>query len=523
MQVLLVDDDRLCVEGIYCSVDWSELGIEEVYMAYSMAQAQEIFRTKEVSIILCDVEMPRGSGLDLLRWVKEEGYQPVSVLLTSYATFQYAKQAIELGVMDYLTKPADPEALEKMFLRAVDKVMEEQEQKHYQELASYWNANERRRIHRFWREVLEQQIMPDSEAIREQARKEHLVFQEENRYLPILFQIHGNSSVTSWQDPEETLQKEMNRLVFENWDQVVVAYNDNFLLTIVEYADEFAKHREKLEQNCRLYRKECQSRFQVSLSCYLGKFLESGDLAAQYQRLLEMGRDNVTERSGVFKVEEERPNLSYQRPPLENWMESFENGKYGKTVENLKKFLEQSAHERKINRAILGQLFQDFLQAFYVAADRKGLQAHLLFQDEVSMKLYRKATDSVREFLECAEHIIEKTASHAELADNTDSVVKQVERYIEEHLGEDLSRNGLAEMVCLSPDYLTRMFRQEKEMSLSEYITLRRMKEAGRLLLTTDLSVGDIAWQVGYENAAYFTKVFREKHGVTPAKFRNQK
>lgn len=445
------------------------------------------------------------------------------MLLTSYATFQYAKQAIELGVMDYLTKPASQEALKEMFGRAVEKVREEQTKKRDKELASYWNANERRRIHRFWREVLEQQITPDSEAIREQAGKEHLVFREENRYLPILFQIHGNGSVKSWLDSEETLQNELKRTVFDEWDQVVVAYNDNFLLTIVEYAEDFRQHREKLEQNCRLYRKECQNRFQVSVSCYLGEFLESGDLAAQYQRLLEMGRDNVTERSGIWKIEEERPILVYQRPPVEVWVEAFENGKYDQTVERLQRYLEQSSHERKLNREILGQLFQDFLQAFYVAADRKGLQAHLLFQDEKSVKLYQKAADSVRDFMEWAVHIIEKTASHVEMTDNTDSVVKQVERYIGEHLGEELSRTELAEMVCLSPDYLTKMFRQEKGVSLSEYITLQRMKEAQRLLLKTDLSVGDIAWQVGYENVAYFTKVFREKHGVTPAKFRNQK
>lgn len=521
MNILIVDDDMLCVEGIKYSVQWEKLGIYQVFAAYSMEQAQKVFREQSIQIILCDVEMPRGSGLDLLKWVQREGYHPVSILLTSYATFQYAKEAISLGCMDYLTKPAGTEELLRVFRQAIQKVREDNEQKLNKELAGYWNENEKKRVHRFWREVLEEKITPDSNVIREQALREHLVFNEENRYLPILFQIHRAENEVSWTDCGEELQKKLQRLVFQEWDEVVQAYNADTLLVIVGCAGDFENCREEFRERSREYAAKCRKQPGVSISCYLGRFLESGDLAAQYQALLQAAGDNVTEKAGVYLIEDQRQETVYQRPPIEKWTGYFEKGMYEEMIQRLEQYLDTAVREGKMNRKILEQLYQDFLQAFYGAVDQKCVQAHLLFQDPESVNLYKKAARSVRDFKRWAVHMIQKAASYVKMAENANSVVHRVERYIEENLGEELNRTQLAEMVFLSPDYLTKVFRQEKGISLSEYITTRRMEEAERLLMKTDLPIGDIAYQVGYGNAAYFTKVFREKHQMTPAKFRS--
>lgn len=83
--VLIVDDEVLCAEGVKCSTDWNALEVDQVYTAYSMKQAMKVLEEHEVDIILTDVEMPKGTGLDLLEWVREGGMNPVSILLTSYA------------------------------------------------------------------------------------------------------------------------------------------------------------------------------------------------------------------------------------------------------------------------------------------------------------------------------------------------------------------------------------------------------------------------------------------------------
>lgn len=83
-----------------------------------------------------------------------------------------------------------------------------------------------------------------------------------------------------------------------------------------------------------------------------------------------------------------------------------------------------------------------------------------------------------------------------------------------------MNRNQLAGLVYMSADYLSKLFLQEIGCKLSEYIISARIKAASKLLEETDLTVGEVADKVGYSNLAYFTKVFREKNGSTPAVYR---
>ena len=108
MNILLVDDEIYAVEAIREMVDWNALDISEVSVAYSMRQAQRVLEEKSVDILLSDIEMPRGSGLELLAWIREKGLPVVSIFLTSHANFSYANQAIRLDTFDYVLKPVDP-------------------------------------------------------------------------------------------------------------------------------------------------------------------------------------------------------------------------------------------------------------------------------------------------------------------------------------------------------------------------------------------------------------------------------
>ena len=519
IQVLIVDDEIHCAEGVKCTMDWEKLGVMQIFTAYSLKQAQKVFQQQQIHIILCDVEMPKGSGLELLQWVREHGYRPVSILLTSYATFQYAKQAIELECMDYLLKPASREALMEVLYRAVERVKEQWKKEENTQLASYWNANEKKRVQRFWREVLEKEIPPDSTAILDQAREEHLVFHENNRYLPILFKIFDVNYGENRKDLMETIMRKMQSGIWGAMEETVTAFAADHFLVIAGFAEK--GQEQKLECSCGEFISECKKELGVSIACYMGELRESGDLAFQYQALLREEKNNVMERSGVFFLHAGREKFTYQRPDIEQWTDFFSKGAYEAAIHDIERYLDTMVHERKVNREMLEHLFQDFIQDIYIAIRESGVQAHLLFQDDESADLFKNATISVRNFKKWAIYIIQKAGSYVEMVERTDSVVSRLEKYIRNHLGEELSRNQLAEYVYLSPDYLARMFRQEKGVSLSNYITLERLEKGKRLLRETNMTVGDIAYQVGYGNLAYFTKVFREKNGVTPAQFRN--
>lgn len=131
MKFLMVDDEMYALKGIMDSVDWSILQFEEVLMANSYSQAVNLFNQHEIAILLCDIEMPMGNGLELVEWVGKNSPDTVCIILSCHDEFSFAKRAISLRCQDYLLKPVDPNALVEVLLKAKAEYLKGREQKLY--------------------------------------------------------------------------------------------------------------------------------------------------------------------------------------------------------------------------------------------------------------------------------------------------------------------------------------------------------------------------------------------------------
>ena len=110
-QILIVDDDVLFLQAICADTDFESIGFSQVHTASSAQEARSILAHMPIRVLLCDIEMPGESGLDLLRWVQERQLSVVTILLTCYSSFDYAQRAIRLGVFDYVLKPVRSDLL----------------------------------------------------------------------------------------------------------------------------------------------------------------------------------------------------------------------------------------------------------------------------------------------------------------------------------------------------------------------------------------------------------------------------
>lgn len=126
MNVLIVDDDMLSADGVAQNIDWKSLGILQAYTAYSMKKAMEFFENYQIEILICDIEMPRGNGIELMEWVRENRPGVVCIFLTSYHDFEYARNAVRLHVFEYCLKPCEYEKLSEVILGAVKEVRKNQ-------------------------------------------------------------------------------------------------------------------------------------------------------------------------------------------------------------------------------------------------------------------------------------------------------------------------------------------------------------------------------------------------------------
>lgn len=120
--VLLVDDEIVAVNALLRRVDWGQYQIASPLVALSMAQAKDHFAIHRIDLMLCDIEMPKGSGLELFEWVKLHHPQTECVFVTCHPDFDYVRKAMQLGSLDYVLKPIDYEELGAVLRHAIKRL-----------------------------------------------------------------------------------------------------------------------------------------------------------------------------------------------------------------------------------------------------------------------------------------------------------------------------------------------------------------------------------------------------------------
>ncbi|HHV97282.1 MAG TPA: helix-turn-helix transcriptional regulator [Clostridiaceae bacterium] len=115
---------------------------------------------------------------------------------------------------------------------------------------------------------------------------------------------------------------------------------------------------------------------------------------------------------------------------------------------------------------------------------------------------------------------ISNIVSEKESRSRTSEVIKSAINYIIDNINSDITLNDIAEHVSLSPNYLSKIFKDETGKNIQDFITQERMERAKKLLLSTNMKIEEISFEVGYNNTAYFIRRFKEMYGKTPKKFR---
>jgi AraC-like DNA-binding protein len=100
--------------------------------------------------------------------------------------------------------------------------------------------------------------------------------------------------------------------------------------------------------------------------------------------------------------------------------------------------------------------------------------------------------------------------------------MKHVLQYIHEHIADDIEVETLARIACVTKTYFIRLFKQEFGLSPVQYINKKRVERSQLLLFTTDLSVREVAYQLGISDHSYFCRLFRKMVGITPKEYRCQ-
>jgi two-component system, response regulator YesN len=529
LHLLIVDDEILFVEGLKSELDWEALGIGQVFTAYNIRQAKEIFEVHRIDLMLCDIEMPRGNGLELLSWVKEVHPETESIFLTCHADFQYAQQAVQLGSFDYLLKPVPPSKLEMVIQKAREKISQKSELQQYSQYGQFWFRYQPLLIERFWLDILHQTIPSSPGAISKAAGDRNIPYSEEMRFLPLLMSIqryHKDLSLRDEKILEYALQNSLEEMVTGLKKNVhIFALGERKLLAILSWDQGSLSEMEQLKAGCTAYIESCQQYFYCDLSIYMGKQAYGHEVAAIVRELSNLNKNNVAYSNKVFQLTGMPVNSSEDLtlPDMNVWSVMLKEGAVQEVFSEAEQFLSGLVNRSGLDAGVLHQFQHDLLQLVYYVLKLKGIQAHQLLRDSETLDLSERAVCSITDMKAWVRHIMSRSFQYARTVEQSQSVTERVKAYISLHMNDhELSREAIANHVYLNMDYMDRIFKKETGLSVTEYLTYERLNLAKELLAKTDLSIGSIALQAGYSNFAHFSKRFKSVVMMNPNEYRQQ-
>ena len=529
MRILIVDDEIYAVEAIREMIDWQALGIDEVLTAYSMRQAQKLLTEKAVDILLCDIEMPQGSGLELVSWIREKEMKLVTVFLTSHANFKYANQAIRLEIFDYILKPADPEELFGVLQRAAARAQEQYTRFARMEMAQFWEDSFVRQCEEFITRIADGRLPADRETILHEAARLHLERLDfDSRFYVALIQLRAETD-----DEKE-------------WGKGLTEYGLKNILAEIFYDDAQSVHSQSDVSHMGVYCKRglpliprlmerhylvlvnanlvgekefsalcnscvsgCQQGLPVAVTVYPHSAVPIEQLEQTTAQLLAHAADNILYDNTVYSPLDDRITADNER----EWDQLLSEQP---DAEQLGELLDCAARSGMVTRRYLSHIYD--LTCQYLHKQLPGGISGMNLTVEKARAT--SSLDGMKDWLGGA--FAQLPHREIETPAESQNVIGVVRRYIREHIDEELGRNELAGLVYLNPDYLSHIFREKTGASLIDYITSERMKKARELLTTTDLPIRDVALAVGYSNISYFSRQFKRSQGETPLEFRRR-
>lgn len=526
MNILLVDDQPDVISGVLVGVRWDLLDIDEKYTATDIFSAQKIIQEHSVDLMLCDIEMPLGSGLELYQWVLEQKYRIKCIFLTAHADFSYMQSAIQMNGFDYLLLPASYDQIEASIRKAIDQIKVERVIRNYYEYGIALKKKETTTTENILRNYLLR--CEDGKTLQEYFRAISLPLTSQVLCNCALLQVISWGGDSPWKP--HLFQYAINNVFREMLSEPscrvhAVALSSEIYFLMVFPGTQATE--QALWKSMEEFAELCPQHLGCSLACYMGKSVQFPMLPDMLEQLQKLAGRNVSRKGGVYPwAQIQEPARDYVAPDFGRWDILEKSGLYDALRQEMQAYMDRGAAANGFSPEILRQLHQDVVYWFIHALGRHGGKASDVFDQRTDSEYNYEAMMSSYQTVERMRVFLEFLCSFlksSESVEPSSNHMERIEAYIRKNIQKNITRKELADAVYLNPEYLSRLFKKEKGCTLSEYITTEKMFLAKSLLETTNFSVSMIASKVGYGNFSHFAQCFKKEFGVSPSDIRQNK
>lgn len=541
LKIFLAEDEVVVRETIKRMIPWEELGFELVGEAADGEMALPLLIRQQPDLLITDIKMPFMDGLTLARLAKKEIPGLKVVILSGYDDFNYAKQAIGIGVEDYLLKPITKNALIERLSEIRSRYEHEKTQKeYYEKFQREMQAYEKNSSRDFFEALVDGSM--DMMEVYKRAEKLGLDIVAE-AYNVLIFTMNCDEDFSGQRDEYSSWEAESLELL-ENF---FAGHSSGMLFrsNIFSYGVLLKGQRETIEENTRA----CVDEIRKILSRQDGRrewFLAVGQ---SVERLSQIQKSYHTASRAFSQRYLYDENILYY-----DEMETMEHpGGQAETEDNA--YL-QKVDVNALNPAILQKFLsnglqeetENFVKDYFYAIGQEPMES-LVFRNYVILNV-RFSVISFIKGLGCDTNEMESADTEEVLAESgknmesaiayakkmisqaieirdqnsgnkNRSILKTAVDFIDSHyMEEDISLNTVANVANVSSNHFSALFSQNMGQTFIEYLTTLRMNKAKELLRCTGMRSSEIAGEIGYKDAHYFSYLFKKTQGMTPSDYR---
>ena len=536
LRVFLVEDESIIREMLRDTVPWAQCGYEFIGEAGDGEMALPLIRKTRPDVLITDVRMPFMDGLALSKLVLREFPQMKIVIISGYDDFEYAQQAIGIGVERYLLKPITKNNLLMVLEEIKEKIHGERERRNYlaqfQKEAQDYEQYARRRF--FVRMVAGQLT---TQQIHDQARAMNLDLRAQRYTIALVSEIRDRRGNAEPYSESDALIREGLVAHFQQHPEYVL-----FRWNLTTYAVLIKGDESRMDQYIRRCTAAIQELYEsegrdLEWHVAVGKPVQRiHALSACFEEVSRLWAYRYI-LSGQHILTAEVVNALGGVGAEENLMD-FDVSKVNPLVVN---GVLQSASLGEISSFV-----DEYIYSMGDALKSKPFCQYLMLSVRFAATDYvRNLGVSQREYLnrlryldmtgqnvtveDLKRYLMDVLCHALEIRDNTAgsqyrTILKQAVAYIDGNFAdENISLNRVAKEVNISANYLSAVFSQEMGITFVEYLTTKRMERARELLRLTDKRSGEVAAEVGYKDPHYFSFLFKKTQGCTPRDYRSGK
>ena len=527
--VLLVDDEEEVFQVIMKKLDWEGMGFRIAGYARNGVEALEMAEELSVDVVMTDIKMPYMDGLTLCRKLKEQ-YQKIKVIIFSgFDEFEYAREAIKIEAEEYILKPINANELREVFERIKNNLDKElDEKRNIDKLREYYLESLPMLQENFLTSLIDGRIPEDS--IEEYARNCSLTLKGPYFVVTVLHisttdPMEGALPIDPFLLAVSVKKLAEEQLAASEYDSKIVTYlGDGIVITQLPAEEAITRFTDCMDKICKMAKRVCKATVTAGIGHVCNQLSQ---LSLSYH-----GAKNATSyrvlygNTRAINIAEIVPKESKKAVPLEETkMQELFRAIHVGDQEKIRKEAIKETEKLHKNAATISQYnlaTMEIVSGFFkfcannsmdfneISGNVQNLYERVTQLDESSMTNWIiNMSMAISEKLRST-----RNSTSRRIITDAQNIVK--DRYME----PALSLDDVCADLGVSNSYFSSIFKKETGQSFVSYLTDYRMDRAEEMVLNTDEKSYKIAEKVGYQDANYFSYVFKKKFGVSPSKYR---